>query len=231
MGTAVGGVYIICESQQIFVVALVVLHSDLDRYGVLLIFGGKVNNVGMNYFQGALFVDILNKALYTALVVEVVLQKILVVSLVAQLDMYARVQESLLAQTALQNGIFINRSFLKNLGVCLKAHLGALYIRLSYDLKLVYYFAALITLKINILAVTDLDLQPLRQRVYYRRANAVQTAGHLVSAAAELAARVQHGKYYRYGGKTGFAVDANRNTASVVVNADDISLFNNDFYL
>ena len=41
----------------------------------------------------------------------------------------------------------------------------------------------------------DLDVEPRRQRVDDRDADAVQAAGHLVAAAAELAAGVQHGEH------------------------------------
>ena len=48
-------------------------------------------------------------------------------------------------------------------------------------------------------AVAHLDLEVAGQRVHHRDADAVQTAGHLVAAAAELAARVQHGQREGHG--------------------------------
>ena len=42
--------------------------------------------------------------------------------------------------------------------------------------------------------LVHLEVEPARQRVHHRHADAVQTARHLVAAAAELAARVQHGE-------------------------------------
>ena len=48
-------------------------------------------------------------------------------------------------------------------------------------------------------AVAHLDLEVAGQRVHHRDADAVQTAGHLVAAATELAARVQHGQREGHG--------------------------------
>ena len=42
------------------------------------------------------------------------------------------------------------------------------------------------------LAVTNFNFEPRRQRVYYRGAHAVQTARDLIAAAAEFTARVQN---------------------------------------
>ena len=70
--------------------------------------------------------------------------------------------------------------------------------------------------------LVDLDEQPLAERVDHADAHAVQTAGHLVALAAELAAGVQHGEHdlgralalVRAGG-----VRIDRNAATVVVDA------------
>ncbi len=47
-------------------------------------------------------------------------------------------------------------------------------------------------------AVAHIDLEPRAQRVHHRDADAVQTTGHLVAAAAELAAGVEHGQRHRH---------------------------------
>ncbi len=52
----------------------------------------------------------------------------------------------------------------------------------------------------QVAAVLDLDDQAARERVDHRDADAVQAAGDLVAAAAELAAGVQHGQRHRDGG-------------------------------
>ena len=49
----------------------------------------------------------------------------------------------------------------------------------------------LVTLLVNLSALTDFDLQPVRKRIYNGCAYAMETAGNLVSAAAEFTAGVQ----------------------------------------
>ncbi len=48
----------------------------------------------------------------------------------------------------------------------------------------------LVTLLVNLSALTDFDLQPVRKRIYNGCAYAMETAGNLVSAAAEFTAGV-----------------------------------------
>src|SRR6185437_9061291 len=65
----------------------------------------------------------------------------------------------------------------------------------------------------------DRDGQPGGQRVDHGDADAVQATGNLVSAAAELAARVQHGEHYLDGGLVLAGHDADRDAAAVVDDA------------
>ena len=63
----------------------------------------------------------------------------------------------------------------------------------------------------------DLDLEPARQRVDDRHADAVQAAGDLVALAAELAARVQHREHDLGRGLVGvLGVRVDRDPAAVV---------------
>ena len=62
----------------------------------------------------------------------------------------------------------------------------------------------------------DLDIKPLGQSINDRCANAVKTAGHLVSAASEFAARMKFCKYKIYRVSSGLVVDSYRDSSSVV---------------
>ena len=73
------------------------------------------------------------------------------------------------------------------------------------------------------MAIADLDLQPLGQRIDDRSANAVQTAGDLVSAAAELAAGVQDGKDNGDRRDAQLWLDADRDASTVILDTDDIA--------
>ena len=142
--------------------------------------------------------------------------------------MYARVEERLLAQTALEDVVFIYGGFLEYLGIRLEAHLGALDVRLADLFELIHYLSALIALEVHVLAVADLDLEPFGESIDDGCAYAVQTAGDLVAAAAELASGVEHGEYHRHRRKSRLAVNAYRYASSVVGDADDVALLDHD---
>ena len=114
----------------------------------------------MNDLKRAFFVNVLDKAFYAALIAEIVFYYF-IAALVAKLYVNARVEERLLAQTAFKNRIVVFGGFLKDKRIGFKTDLGALYIGLTGNFKVVYDFAALETLKVNVLAVADLNLKPL----------------------------------------------------------------------
>ena len=86
----------------------------------------------------------------------------------------------------------------------------------------IHRFAALIALFIYLSIAADFNLQPLGKGIYNRCAYAVQTAGYLVSAAAELAARMQDRKYDLNRRKSGFFLSINRNATTVILYRDRI---------
>ena len=62
----------------------------------------------------------------------------------------------------------------------------------------------------------DPHLQPLAQGVDHAGAHAVEAAGHLVAAAAELAAGVEDGEHHLQGGQAGLGLDVHGDAAAVV---------------
>ncbi len=78
-------------------------------------------------------------------------------------------------------------------GVGLPGDLGAGLAGLADDLQLGDGAAALVALVMDLAVTIDLDLEPLGERVHDGDADAVEAAGDLVGAAAELGAGVQHG--------------------------------------
>ena len=88
--------------------------------------------------------------------------------------------------------------------------------------------AALKPLEIHLALRIDLDLEPFGKRVDDRRTHAVQAAGYLIPAAAELAAGMEHGKYYCDGRKPGRLLDPYRDTAAVIRHRNDIARQNTD---
>ena len=80
----------------------------------------------------------------------------------------------------------------------------------------------LVTLLVNLSALTDFDLQPVRKRIYNGCAYAMESTGNLVSAAAEFTAGVQDCENNLYCRNARFVVDSNRNASSVIDNRDRV---------
>ena len=76
--------------------------------------------------------------------------------------------------------------------------------------------AAVVVLRPDLAVASRLDVQPLGQRVDDADADAVEAAGDLVAAAAELAAGVEHGVDDLQGVLAGLLLPADRHAAAVV---------------
>ena len=105
----------------------------------------------MNNFKRTLFVNILNKALDTALIDKVILNNIFKVTLVTKLNVNTCIEKCLFTKSSFQNAVIVNRSFFKNFRVGFKAYFRTLNIRLADFLKVGYNFSSFITLEVNIL--------------------------------------------------------------------------------
>ena len=85
-----------------------------------------------------------------------------------------------------------------------------------------------VLLVVDLAVAANLELEPVGQRVDRRHADAVQTAGDLVAAAAELAAGVEHG-HHELGRRAVLdRVDADRNAAAVVLDRDRVVVVDDD---
>ena len=80
--------------------------------------------------------------------------------------------------------------------------------------------AALVALEVDLAVAPDLHLAPFRKGIDRRDAHAVQPAGDLVAAAAELAAGVQHGHDHFQGGFLLGRVHIHRDAAPVIGDGD-----------
>ena len=80
---------------------------------------------------------------------------------------------------------------------------------------------ALVALLVDVAVAPDFEVEPLRQRVDDRHADAVQAAGHLVAVVVELAAGVQHGQH-DFGGRLAAGVPIDGNAAAVVDDGDRV---------
>ena len=77
-------------------------------------------------------------------------------------------------------------------------------------------------LEVDVAAVLDGEFQPFRQGVYNGCTYAVQTAGDLIAAAAELTAGVEDGVHDGCRRDALFWVDAHRDASAVIRNTDHV---------
>ena len=105
---------------------------------------------------------------------------------------------------------------------------GVVRVALADHLDLGDRDAALEALTIDLAVALDLGLHPRAQGVDRADADAVQTAGDLVAAAAELAAGVQLGHDHRHRGHTGLLLDVHRDAGAVVLDGDAVVLVDGD---
>ena len=68
----------------------------------------------------------------------------------------------------------------------------------------------------------DLNLKPFGQRVHDRRSHAVQTAGDLVSPAAEFSSRMEDRKYNLHCRKSCLMIDPYRDSTAIVTDRDRV---------
>ena len=109
---------------------------------------------------------------------------------------------------------------LEDLRVGLERHLGAASLRHADRRQLGRRIAAPVLLVVGLAVALDLQLQPLRQRVDHRDADAVQTARDLVARVVELPAGVQLG-HDQLGRRSLLdRVLADRDAAAVVLDGD-----------
>src|SRR5699024_2863758 len=111
---------------------------------------------------------------------------------------------------------------LKNLRIRQKTYFRSSSVRIADNGKRIHDLSSLISLPVNLSLVADIHLQPYGQCIDNRSAHTVQTAGYLVSAAAELTACVKNGEDNLYSGNPFFLVDAHRDPSSVIPHSDGV---------
>ena len=210
MGAAVALRDVVGEGQHVLVVAVVPPHRHIDADAVAL--AGDADRLRDQ--RGAAAVEILDELLHAALEVEGCLSGGLR-PLVAQHDADAGVEEGEFAQPLLQGleGVVEIR---EGLGRGEEAHLGSVEILgLADNLERLDGLAALEAGAVQLAVAPDAQLEPVRERVDDRDADAVQPAGHLVGVAVELPARMQLG-HDDLGRRDALLMDLHRDAPAVV---------------
>ena len=145
----------------------------------------------------------------------------------AQGEGQAAHEERLLAQALLHRGVREVRVLVEDRAVGREFHGRARALALlerAHVLDRAVGNAALVALAPQALVAPDLDLEPFGQRVGDAGADAMQTAGHLVAAIAELAAGVQLGEHEFERGHALLRVDIDGNAAAVVGDGDHFAV-------
>ena len=178
---------VVGEGEDQLGVAVVPLQRDLGVDAVLV----ALHEDRLVVDDRLVLVQVLDERDDAAFVLELVA---LAVALVVDGDEDAAVEERELAQ-ALRQRVEAVLGGLEDLRVGLERDLRAAPLRRAGDLEVGDRRAALVALLVDLAVAPDLEVEPLRQRVDDRHADAVQAAGHLVAVVVELAAGVQHGQH------------------------------------
>ena len=205
---ALGRVDRVGVGEDLLLVALVVLHRDLDLDAVAL----ALDVDGLRVQRLLVAVEIRDELDDAALVEEIVL---LAVALVLEDDAQPLVEEGELAQ-ALGERVEVVLENLEDLLVGEERDLRPRPLGLADLLDRGDRFAAAIALLVDMPAAADLDLEPLRQGVDHRNTDAVQAAGDFIARLVELAAGVQLGERNLGGRDLLRGMLLNRDAAAVV---------------
>ena len=205
---------IIGKGNDVFVVTVVILQGDLRR-GVPL-GAGNVNHFLMK--RCLILIEVGHILPDTALIAHGV-ALLTTFALILDGNTQTCVQKCLLAHAGVKNGIVILHR-VKHLVIGHKGNGGTGAVRLSHDLHLTDNITAGEGHLIDLPLLVYLYRQPLRQGVDHAGAHAVKAAGHLITAAAELAAGMQHRKHHFQSGTARLGLNVHGNTASVVRHGD-----------
>ena len=197
------------EAEDLVVVAVGVLHHAIHEHLVLL--PADDDGLGMEHLLGA---PKLLDELLDAVLVEEGLG--LLVALVREDDLDARVQEGQLAQAVGEHvELELGRDG-EDGRVGLEGDQRAGALGLADDGQLLRGHAARELHRVDLAVARDLDLEPVRERIDALGADAVQAAGVLVGALAELAARVQVGQHQLHRRHVPLRMHVHRDAAPVV---------------
>ena len=219
---------VVGEGEQRLLVGVVPLERDLDLADVARVL--EVDDLLVERLAGALAVQVLDEVDDPAVVLEGGLEA-LGAALVAEADLQALGQERHLTEALLERGaVVVDR--LEDLEVGQEGDAGAEALGLRALLERAHRDAALVGLGVLEAVAPDGQVEPLRERVDDRHADAVEPAGDLVAAAiAELAAGVKDGEHDLGGRLLLLLHDVDGDAAAVVRDGDAVVRVDGDLDL
>ena len=216
MGATVNGVDVVGEGERVLRVALVPLHGDVDLAGLaaaLEVDGGGGAHDGLALVEP---LGVVEQAVVELEDVLLDLAALLDLTQILEGELEALVEEGRLAQVGLE-GVVVELDGLEDLCVGPEGDGGAGGLGLADDLHLAHGLAVFEVHLVDLAVAADLHLDVGGERVDDRDAHAVQAAGDLVAAAAELAARMEHGEDDLEGGDLELGVLVDGDAAAVVL--------------
>ena len=222
MHAALGGVHVVGEGDHDLLIAVVVLHGHLG-HGVFFA-ARHVDDVVVNGRFVA--VDELHKLPDAPLIAHVVLL-LQAGAQVHRADAQARIQEGLLPHAGME-GVVVEFQRVEHLRVGLEGDGGAGVGGLSLHRHFLGDVAPGEFHLVDFAIFMDLDLQPLGEGVDHAGAHAVEAAGDLIPAAAELAAGVEDGKDHLQGGPSGLGLNVHGDAAAVVGDGNGVPRIDRD---
>ena len=218
MRAALDRVDVVGEGIDALAVAFVPLQRDLGLDAVALAL--DVDHVVERRLRAAQVLDELDD---TAAILELV---VLAVALVLNGDLHTLVQEGELAQ-ALRENVEAEVEDLEDERVGLEGDLGPALLCRAGLAQLALRLPALEALEVYLAVALDLDLEVLRERVYDRDADAVQTARDAIRAFVELASVEL--RQHDLGRRDAFRrMDVDRYAAAVIFDCDAVLDVNRD---
>ena len=218
MGAPIPGVYVVGEGKNQLAVAVVVLHRHLG--GVFFPLGGDIDDFRMEQLRPLAAVNPLHKGGDTPFVAHGIPHRLRPPQ-VGKSDAGAAVEEGFLPQAGVE-GLIIVVEILEHLRVRLEGDHCPGLCGVPHLLQAGYCIAPLKPLAVEMAVVSHLHLQPFGKGVHHAGAHAMETAGNLVAAAAELAAGMEDGEDHRHRRQPCLLLDTHRDTPAVIGNPDDV---------
>ena len=208
VGPAFMGVDVVGEGEDLFIVAVVVLHGYFRLHSPFLPF--EVDRFGVD--GGLVLVEILHEGDDSAFVEELM---DLLGPFVGDLDPHPGVQEGHLPQP-LGKDIVGKFGGLEDLAVGKEGDLRTTFFGFANHCQRTVRHTAVVRLAENSAVTAYFQLQPLGQGVNHRDTDAMEAARHLVGGIVEFAAGVQDGEHH-FGSRYSFSrMDVGRDTTTVV---------------
>ncbi len=201
------------KGEDVFIVAVVPLESDLDLL-TLLVLVNEINRVVVKVGLGP--VEISCKLFQAPFEQELFFA---VATLVQKLDFGAGVHEGEFSEVANEKvGVKLEDG--KDLGIRFEVDDGAGSTSGSYSLEGLFGYPSIKRLFPHLAVPVDLDSQPLGQEVDHADAYSVKPPGYLVRVAVEFPSCVELGHDDLGGRFPGLAVGVNRDPAAIIGHCD-----------